>query len=93
MVRVYKVMRVNKDSKRYCAENRGCKAWLAGQFILVGILTTYGLKSVLSMREAFEQLEDSNVPKKAKKTKSCCCIIIILSVCLFDRLCNVLVSE
>jgi hypothetical protein len=68
MVRVYKVMRVNKDSKRYCAENRGYKAWLAGQPLLEAYPP--GLKSVLSKREAFEQLEDFNAPKKAKKTKS-----------------------
>jgi dolichyl-diphosphooligosaccharide--protein glycosyltransferase len=63
MVRVYKVMRVSKDSKRYCAENRGYKAWLAG----TPLLEAYppGLKSVLSKREAFEQLEDFNARKSA----------------------------
>ena len=31
MVRFFKVMRVSKDSKRYCAENRGYKPWLIGK--------------------------------------------------------------
>ena len=61
MVRVYKVMRVSKDSKRYCAENRGYQAWLSGKPLLEAYPP--GLKSVLSKRKAFEQLEDFN--KKA----------------------------
>ncbi len=30
MVRIYKVMRVSKDSKRYCAKGRAYKAWATG---------------------------------------------------------------
>jgi hypothetical protein len=43
---------------------------LARLTAVVGSLSILGLKNVLSKRKAFEQLEDFNAPKKAKKTKS-----------------------
>jgi dolichyl-diphosphooligosaccharide--protein glycosyltransferase len=65
MVRVYKVMRVSKDSKRYCAENRGYQSWYSGKPLLEAYPP--GLKNVLSKREDFEQLEDFNARKKPSK--------------------------
>lgn len=34
MVRIYKIQRVDRESKAYCAENRGYQAWLDGQPLL-----------------------------------------------------------
>jgi len=64
MMRIYRVVKPSKESKKYCAENRGYKAWLAGTHLLEAYPPQ--LKSVLEGREDFQQLEDFNV-KKAKK--------------------------
>jgi hypothetical protein len=65
MVRIYKVLGISKDSKKYCAENHGYIAWKAG----VPGYDAYppGLRDVLAGKKDFEQLEDFNAKKGAKK--------------------------
>ncbi len=59
MVRIFKILRVNKESKAFCNENRGYKAWLAGE----PLLSAYppGLDFVMKLRKDFEQLEGTGV--------------------------------
>ena len=63
MVRIYKIKNVSKESKKYCAENRGYQAWKKG---ITGF-EAYppGLKKILANKKDFEQLEDFNVKKKS----------------------------
>jgi len=68
MVRVYKVLRVDKESKAYGAENRGYQAWLAGTHLSEAYPPK--LQSIISKREDFEQLEDFNAKKNKKKKAS-----------------------
>ena len=65
MVRIYKIKKVHKQSKEYCAQNRGYQAWLSGN---PGAAEAYPpkLKSILNAKKDFQQLEDFNT-KKAKK--------------------------
>jgi hypothetical protein len=66
MVRIYKVLGISKDSKKYCAENRGYIAWKAGKPGFEAYPP--GLRDVLAGKKDFEQLEDFNAKKsRAKK--------------------------
>jgi len=65
MVRVYKVLDVDTDSKAYSAENRGYKAWLAGEPQLD--MYPPALQTILAQKQDFAQLEDFNVKKSGKK--------------------------
>jgi len=65
MVRIYKVLHASKESKAYCAENRGYKAWVAGTPLSEAYPPR--LQKVLASKQDFAQLEDFNA--KAKRAK------------------------
>jgi len=58
---------VSKKSKKYCAQNRGYKAWHSGKPLSEAYPPD--LQSVLRSKEDFAQLEDFNAPKKNKGPK------------------------
>ena len=62
MVRIYKVLRVSKKSKAYCAEGRGYKAWYEGR----PLTDAYppALQKIIAAKEDFQQLEDFNKKRK-----------------------------
>jgi len=58
MVRIYKVLRVSKKSRKYGKEGHGYRSWLAGR----PLLSAYppALQKILDEKEDFKQLEDFN---------------------------------
>jgi asparagine N-glycosylation enzyme membrane subunit Stt3 len=52
MVRIYKIMNISKESKAYCAENRGYQAYLAGTFHFIFGLTTAVVMHLSHFRQA-----------------------------------------
>jgi len=64
MVRIYKVLKVSKKSKKYCKEGRGYQAWFEGR----PLVSAYppGLQEILAGKEDYEQLEDFNKGWKEK---------------------------
>jgi len=58
MVRIYKVLNVDEDSKAFGKEGRGYQAWLAGK----PLESAYppALKEILAGKQDFAQLEDFN---------------------------------
>lgn len=63
MVRIYKVLHVSEESKAYCKEGRGYKAWYEGR--PGGLIEAYppGIQRILAEKQDFEQLEDFNRKK------------------------------
>jgi len=67
IVRVFKVGRVSKASKKYCSEGRGKKMWLEGKPSDRSIYPP-AIQEVLKKSIDFAQLEDFNREEAEKKT-------------------------